>query len=101
MFAPPLAIWTPGPTELILIAIAALLLFGRRLPEVARSLGRSVVEFKKGLKGVEQEIKDEIDRAENEPEPKQIDQKAESAPAAQTEAAKAEAKAEARAPDNA
>ena len=46
-----------GGWEMIAIAIVALLLFGKRLPEVMRSLGRGVVEFKKGLKGIEDEIK--------------------------------------------
>ena len=40
-----------GPGELILILAVVLLLFGaKRLPEMARSLGRSSKEFKKGLK---------------------------------------------------
>lgn len=51
-----LAIWTPSPAELIVIMVIALLLFGKRLPEVARNLGKGVVEFKKGLKGVEDDI---------------------------------------------
>ncbi len=38
-----------GTTELIVIAVIALLLFGTRLPKVARSLGQSVTEFKSGL----------------------------------------------------
>jgi len=42
-----------GPMELMIVAVIALLLFGRRLPEVARSLGRSLVEFKNGMNGVE------------------------------------------------
>ncbi len=42
-----------GPMELMIVAVIALLLFGRRLPEVANSLGRSLVEFKKGMGGVE------------------------------------------------
>lgn len=51
----PLA-WIPGPTEWIIIGVLGLLFFGRRLPEVGRSLGKGIVEFKKGLKGVEEEI---------------------------------------------
>jgi sec-independent protein translocase protein TatA len=41
-----------GPMELILIMGLGVLLFGKRLPEVGRSLGRGIVEFKKGLNGV-------------------------------------------------
>src|SRR4029450_4082681 len=52
----PLALGFPGgPAEWILIAGIALLLFGKRLPEVGRSLGKGIVEFKKGLKGIEDE----------------------------------------------
>lgn len=46
----------PGGTEWIVILVIGLLLFGRRLPEVGRSLGRGIVEFKKGVKGIEDEI---------------------------------------------
>ncbi len=51
-----LSFFMPGPWEIIIILVVALLLFGRRLPEVGRSLGKGIVEFKKGLKGVEDEI---------------------------------------------
>lgn len=44
-----------GHTELIVIAIVILLLFGHRLPSLMRSLGRGVVEFKKGVHGVDDE----------------------------------------------
>jgi sec-independent protein translocase protein TatA len=53
----------PGGTEWIIILIIGLLLFGRRLPEVGRSIGQSIVEFKKGLKGVT----DEVEQASNQP----------------------------------
>lgn len=46
----PLLLWAPGPWELAIIAFIALLLFGSRLPSVARSLGKGITEFKKGLK---------------------------------------------------
>jgi sec-independent protein translocase protein TatA len=39
-----------GP-DLIILLVLGLLLFGRRLPEIGRGLGRSIVEFRKGLKG--------------------------------------------------
>lgn len=45
-----------SPAEMLVIGGLAVLLFGKRLPEVGRSLGRSVVELKKGLRGVEDEI---------------------------------------------
>lgn len=45
----------------ILLAIG-LLLFGRRLPEVGRGLGKSIVEFKKGLSGIEEDVNSSIQR---------------------------------------
>jgi len=44
-----LAFGMPGTTEMIIILVIALLLFGRRLPDIMRSLGGSVREFKKGM----------------------------------------------------
>ena len=40
----------PGGWEWIIILIVALLIFGKRLPEVMKSLGRGIVEFKKGVR---------------------------------------------------
>ena len=45
--------WVPGPLELIIIGVVMLLLFGNRLPSLMRSLGRGVVEFKKGVQGID------------------------------------------------
>ena len=53
--------YTIGWLEILIVAVVALLLFGRRLPEVSRGLGRSIVEFKKGLKDVKDDIEAEID----------------------------------------
>lgn len=46
----------PSMGEFIVIAAIGLLLFGKRLPEVGRSLGKGIVEFKKGLKGIEEDV---------------------------------------------
>lgn len=53
-----LALLDIGPVQLLVILIVALLLFGKRLPEVARSMGRSIQEFKKGLNEAQREIED-------------------------------------------
>ncbi len=54
----PILAYMPGPFEIIVILVVALLLFGKRLPSVGRSLGRGIVEFKKGLKGVKDDVED-------------------------------------------
>jgi len=45
-----LAMWTPGPLEIVVIGIIVILIFGKRLPEIAHGLGKSRTEFKKGVK---------------------------------------------------
>lgn len=54
----------PGGWEWLLIALLGLLFFGKRLPEVGKSLGKSIVEFKKGLKGIEDDIDHAVERDE-------------------------------------
>ncbi|HYO08808.1 MAG TPA: twin-arginine translocase TatA/TatE family subunit [Tepidisphaeraceae bacterium] len=51
-----LAIAWPGPFEMMLIAGLGLLIFGKRLPEVGRNIGKGIIEFKRGLKEAETEI---------------------------------------------
>lgn len=46
-----------GPMEALIIGGVALLIFGNRLPSVARSVGKSLVEFKKGMNDIEEEVK--------------------------------------------
>lgn len=58
----------PGGMEWIVIGVLALLIFGRRLPDVARSVGKSIVEFKRGMR----EVKDDIEssaKLESKPSP--------------------------------
>jgi sec-independent protein translocase protein TatA len=55
----------PGHLELLIIGVVILLLFGNRLPSVMRSLGRGVVEFKQGLRGIENDMNDAGSGGEN------------------------------------
>ena len=45
--------YAPGIPELVIFAFIVLLLFGKRLPGVMRSMGKSIVEFKKGTQEAE------------------------------------------------
>ena len=48
-----------GPMEWGIILIVSLLIFGKRLPSVMKNLGKGIVEFKRGVQGIE----DEVDKA--------------------------------------
>lgn len=49
-----------GTTEIILIALVVLLLFGgRKIPELMRGMGKGVKSFKDGMNGKDEEVKDE------------------------------------------
>ena len=48
--------FSPSPLQLLIFLAIALLLFGNRLPSVMRSLGKSVVEFKKGVNGIDEGV---------------------------------------------
>ena len=45
-----------GMPELIVLLLLGVLLFGRKLPDIGRSLGKTVTEFKKGFTGLEEEV---------------------------------------------
>ena len=45
-----------GGWEFAVLAVLGLLIFSGRLPKVARSVGKGIVEFRKGLKGIENDI---------------------------------------------
>ena len=54
-----LAMWTPGVWEMSVIAIVAILIFGRRLPEIIGNMGKGIAEFRKGIReGVDDEEKE-------------------------------------------
>jgi sec-independent protein translocase protein TatA len=59
-----------GMQEMLVLLLIGVLLFGRKLPDIGRSLGKTIVEFKKGFNGMEEEISgNSSPRAAIEPEP--------------------------------
>jgi sec-independent protein translocase protein TatA len=56
-----------SPIHWLIIALVLLLFFGNRLPSVMRSLGQGVVEFKKGLAGIEDDVKNSSGKIEDQP----------------------------------
>jgi sec-independent protein translocase protein TatA len=60
--------WTPGPLEIVIILVIVLVIFGpKRLPDLGRSLGRGMREFKDSVTGKD---KDELPEGSVEqPEP--------------------------------
>jgi sec-independent protein translocase protein TatA len=65
-----LALSLPGQWEWLIILGIGLLLFGKRLPEVGRSLGKGIVEFKRGLKDIGDEV--ETESSKPAPRPREI-----------------------------
>ena len=57
-----LAFFGIGPTELVVVSVVVLLLFGNRVPETMRSIGRGMKEFKDGVQGVETDLDKEVTR---------------------------------------
>lgn len=57
----------PGNSELLIILAIGLLLFGKRLPEVGRSLGKGITEFKRGLKDINDDIENSSKSVETSP----------------------------------
>jgi sec-independent protein translocase protein TatA len=51
-----LAMWTPGPLEIVIILVIVLIIFGpKRLPDLGRSLGHGMREFKDSVTGKDKE----------------------------------------------
>jgi sec-independent protein translocase protein TatA len=75
-----LAMWTPGPLEIVIILVIVLIIFGpKRLPDLGRSLGHGMREFKDSVTGKD---KDELaERSADKPEPRAAAEEPEREPA--------------------
>ena len=56
----PIFAWVPGWMEMAIVLVIVMLLFGNRLPGTMRSLGQSLVQFKKGMKEGDDEGSDKL-----------------------------------------
>ena len=52
-----------GWSEMLILGVIGLLLFGKRLPEVARNLGKGMMEFKKGMYDIQDDVTSAANRA--------------------------------------
>jgi sec-independent protein translocase protein TatA len=59
----PLFAFLDSPVMMLIIGVVAVLLFGERLPEVARSVGKGFMEFKKGVRSIQEEVEGAINSA--------------------------------------
>jgi len=50
--------FSPGPPEMLIILVIALLLYGGKLPEMARTWGKTLAEFRRSLSGIQNEFND-------------------------------------------
>jgi sec-independent protein translocase protein TatA len=65
-----------SPQHILLALLIGLLLFGRKLPEIARSFGKTFTEFQKGMKGLEDDVTStSTTKASTEPAPLQAPQR--------------------------
>lgn len=68
----------PGGYEWIIILVVAVLIFGRRLPEIARGMGKSLTEFKKGVSEAQNEVTSTMDEDISPIEKAEVEEKEES-----------------------
>ncbi|HLX63263.1 MAG TPA: twin-arginine translocase TatA/TatE family subunit [Planctomycetota bacterium] len=75
MFIPVMANLFESPWGLLIILLLAFLFFGHKLPQIARGLGSSVSEFKKGIKEGEDEAKKDGETPDKTEEKKDVEKK--------------------------
>ena len=68
-----LGVFHLGPWEIAGIVAVGVLLFGSRLPSIARALGKSVTEFKAGVKDVKNDLNEATDPKKLESKPREVE----------------------------
>jgi sec-independent protein translocase protein TatA len=59
----PVFAFLDNPVMMVVLGAIAVLLFGERLPEVARSFGKGFMEFKNGVRGIQNELQNAVNSA--------------------------------------
>jgi len=63
--------WAVGWQEILIVVIVVLILFGgRKIPELARGIGRGMREFKREMRGVKEDFDEAMKEEEEEPHPR-------------------------------
>ena len=60
---PALFAFLDNPVMMLILGVIAVLLFGERLPEVARSVGKGLMELKKGIRSIQDDVEGAINSA--------------------------------------
>jgi sec-independent protein translocase protein TatA len=66
--SPLFALFDIPTSYLVILGVLAVLLYGERLPEVARSFGKGFMEFKRGMSGLQNELRNAIDTVASPPD---------------------------------
>jgi sec-independent protein translocase protein TatA len=66
--AAPMLAWAVGWQEVLIIVVVVLILFGgRKIPELAKGIGKGLREFKREMQGVKRDFEEAADAADEEP----------------------------------
>jgi len=80
--------WTLGWQEILVIVVVVLILFGgRKIPELARGIGRGMREFKREMRGVKEDLEEAMNEEEEEPRPRSKKKKRRPRPVEETDEA--------------
>jgi sec-independent protein translocase protein TatA len=64
---PALFAFLDSPVVMLILGVIAVLLYGERLPEVARSFGKGLMELKRGIRSIQEDVEGAINSATSTP----------------------------------